>query len=140
MSRDSALAQVAAIPETVPRARIEAAIHAFLASYAAKDADARIALFGDDPHFEDPVGAPPVRGRENLEKFFRDTIASGWDIAMEAEKIIRSGNEALSITKAQWGLPGTEPARLMLVQHFVFDAAGKIASLRIFFDETTIAR
>ena len=58
---------------------------------------------------------------------------------MESEKIIRSGDEALSLTRARWGLPGTKPAQLSLVQHFVFDADGKIRSLRIFFDEGTIA-
>ena len=37
-------------------------------------------LFADDVHFEDPVGAPPVLGKANLETFFRDTIGSGWDM------------------------------------------------------------
>ena len=139
MSRESALAQAAAVPTKVGRAQVEAAVKAFLVSYAAKDWQTRIALFADDAHFEDPVGAEPVRGKANLEEYFRVTIASGWDIAMESEKIIKSGDEALSFTRAQWGLPGTDPAKLTLVQHFVFDGAGRIKSLRIFFDEGTIA-
>ena len=31
-----------------------------------------------------------------------------------------------------------EGAKLLLVQNFVFDDAGKITRLRVFFDETTI--
>ncbi len=139
MSRESALAQARAVPTTVTRAQAETSIRAFLASYAAKDVDARIALFAENIVFEDPAGAEPVRGKANLDEFFRATISGGWDIAMESEKVIKSGNEALSITKASWGLAGTEPARLTLIQNFAFDAAGKIARLRIFFDETTIS-
>ncbi len=139
MSRESALAQTAAVPTAVTREHVETAIRAFLSSYAAKDVDRRIALFADDIVFEDPVGAEPVRGKANLDAFFRATIASGWDIAMESGKIIKSGNEALSFTNASWGVTGTEPARLTLIQNFAFDAAGKITRLRIFFDETTIS-
>lgn len=139
MSRESALAQANAVPTTVTRAHLEHAIRTFLASYAAKDVATRIALFADEIEFEDPVGAEPVRGRANLEEFFKATIGNGWDIAMEAEKIIKSGNEGLSFTRARWGVTGTEPAKLTLVQNFVFDQAGKITKLRIFFDETTIA-
>jgi ketosteroid isomerase-like protein len=138
MSRDSALAQANAVPTSVTRAHAEHAIRTFLASYAAKDVDTRIELFADDIIFEDPAGAEPVRGKADLDSFFRATIGNGWDIAMESEKIIKSGNEALSFTRAEWGLSGTEPARLTLVQNFAFDAAGKIIKLRIFFDETTI--
>jgi len=138
MSRESALAQAAAVPTTVTRGHVEHAIKTFLASYAARDVDTRIALFADGIVFEDPVGAEPVRGRDNLRQFFRATIDSGWNIAMASEKIVKSGNEALSVTKASWGVPGTEPARLTLIQNFAFDDAGKITRLRIFFDETTI--
>ena len=81
------LAQADAVPTTLTRAQMEASVKAFLASYEAKDADSRIALFAVDPHFEDPVGAPPVRGTAALDKFFRDTIASGWNIAISADQL-----------------------------------------------------
>jgi steroid delta-isomerase len=139
MSRESALAQAGAVPTTVTREHVETSVRAFLASYGAKDVDTRISLFADDVSFEDPVGAEPVRGKADLDAFFRATIANGWNISMQAEKIIKSGNEALSFTNAKWGVEGTEPAKLTLVQNFVFDPAGKIIRLRIFFDETTIA-
>jgi steroid delta-isomerase len=139
MSRESALAQIDAVQTTLTRAQVEQAIKAFLGSYAAKDVDTRIALFAEDVTFEDPVGAEPVRGRANLEAFFRATIGSGWDIGMESRQIVKSGNEAISVTSAQWGLAGTEPAKLTLYQNFAFDPAGKILRLRIFFDETTLA-
>jgi steroid delta-isomerase len=134
MSRESALAQIDAVQTTLTRAQVEQAIKAFLGSYAAKDVDTRIALFAEDVTFEDPVGAEPVRGRAN-----RATIGSGWDIGMESRQIVKSGNEAISVTSAQWGLAGTEPAKLTLYQNFAFDPAGKILRLRIFFDETTLA-
>jgi steroid delta-isomerase len=134
MGNEMVLRQLAAIPVTQPRERVEATIATFLGSYKAKDVPARAALFADETMFEDPIGAPIIRGKPALVQFFKDTVASGVDIEMESEKIIASGNEALSITRAAWGFPGSEPARVRIFQIFAFADNGKIVSLRIFMD------
>jgi steroid delta-isomerase len=99
---------------------------------------ARIALFADDALFEDPIGSPPIRGREALAGFFAETVASGIAIELTSERIVVGGDEALSITDARWGFPGTDPARVEIFQIFAFDAQGRIASLRIFMDESCL--
>lgn len=141
MSKESALEQAAAVPKSVDRATIEKAIHAFFASYPARsddDVTKRAALFADDAMLEDPVGATPVVGKAGLLEFFKGPMLAGMIIHMQSERIIVSGNEAISFTKASWGMDGTEPARVQIVHNFVLDAAGKIARVRIFFDETCV--
>lgn len=141
MSKESALEQAAAVPKSVDRATIEKAIHAFFASYPAKSLDdvaKRAALFADDAVLEDPVGATPVAGKAGLVEFFKGPMNAGMVINMRSERIIVSGNEGISFTKASWGMEGAEPARVQIVHNFVLDANGKITRVRIFFDETCV--
>ena len=142
MSKESALEQAAAVPKSVDRATIEKAIHAFFASYPAQSLDdvaKRAELFADeDVILEDPVGATPVTGKAALIEFFKGPMMAGMVIHMRSEKIIVTGNEAISFTKASWGMEGMEPARVQIVHNFVIDANGRIARVRIFFDETCV--
>jgi hypothetical protein len=138
MSRETALDQVAAVEATVARSVVEKAIHDFLGSYPAKtmdDVNRRAALFDDAAVLEDPVGAKPTRGKAELMEFFKGPMLSGMIIHMNAEKIIVSGNEAISFTRASWGMEGVEPARVQIVHNFVVNSDGKITRVRIFFDE-----
>lgn len=141
MSKDSAIAQVEAIARPVPRQQMVVAIETFLGSYPARsdaDIDRRLALFAADAKLEDPVGAPPHMGQAGLRAFFEGAVADGWIIHMKSERILASGSEGISLTRASWGKAGTEPAKVFIVHNFIFDANGKIKTLRIFFDETTV--
>ncbi|HSB95643.1 MAG TPA: nuclear transport factor 2 family protein [Spongiibacteraceae bacterium] len=120
------------------RAAIEQGVHAFLATYPAKSMDdvtRRLALFIDNAVFEDPVGGVPIRGKAELTEFFKGALSVGIIINMRSEKIIVCGSEAISFTQASWGPEGAPPMRYQIVHNFIFDASGKIAHLRIFFDE-----
>jgi steroid delta-isomerase len=110
------------------------AITTFLATYKAKDVATRIALFADDASFEDPVGAPAMVGKAAIRQYFDATIASGWEIVLEPRKIIVAGAEAAVITDVTAGIGGNPPSVTAIVQHFVFDDAGKIKTLRVFTD------
>jgi hypothetical protein len=120
------------------RAAMEKNVHAFLATYPAKSMDdvtRRLALFVDNAVFEDPVGGVPIRGAAELTEFFKGALSVGIVINMRSEKIIVCGNEAISFTQASWGPEGAPPARFQIVHNFIFNTSGKIAQLRIFFDE-----
>lgn len=136
MSRESALAQIAAARGRFPRAQIEAAVRAFQATYAAKDWAARAALLSDDVVFEDTIGVPPPAiGREAAAEYFKLIIGTGWDVEMEPEKIIVMGDEAFVITRGRWGVAGEVPAQLHLIHNFRFNERGEIAHVRIAYDE-----
>jgi ketosteroid isomerase-like protein len=110
------------------------AITKFLASYKAKDVATRIALFADDISFEDPVGTDAIVGKAAMQHYFEATIASGWDIDLVPQKIIVNGAEAAAITEVTAGVGDNPPTKTTIVQHFVFDAAGKFKALRVFTD------
>lgn len=122
----------------VSRSAMEQSVHDFLATYPAKTLDdvaRRLALFIDEAVFEDPVGGMPMRGKAELNEFFKGALSVGMVINMHSEKIIVCGTEAISFTQASWGPEGTPPMRFQIVHNFIFNNAGKIAKLRIFFDE-----
>ena len=111
------------------REQIIQAVHAFLGSYPAQsegDIQKRADLFAQDVVFEDPVGAPPLVGKGALTEFFRNAVASGWVIHMSSDRVVVCGNEAVSLTKASWGLAGSEPAKVSVVHTFAFDDVGRI--------------
>ena len=110
------------------------AITKFLASYKTKDVATRIALFADDIRFEDPVGSEPIVGKPAMRQYFDATIAGGWDIELKPQKIIVNGSEAASITEVTAGVGGNPPSVTTIVQHFVFNDAGKFKTLRVFTD------
>lgn len=122
----------------ISRDDMEKSIHAFLATYPAKNMDdvtRRLALFIDDAVFEDPVGGVPMRGRAELTEFFKGALSIGFVINMQSEQIIVCGDEAISFTQASWGPEGVPPTRYRIVHNFIFDKTGKIRQLRIFFDD-----
>lgn len=122
---------------TVSRDAMETSVHTFLATYPAKtmdDVERRLALFSDTAVFEDPVGGMPLRGKAELVEFFAGALNVGIVINMRSEKIIVCGTEAISFTQASWGPEGVPPARFQIVHNFIFNGAGQIAQLRIFFD------
>lgn len=124
--------------DTLARAHMEKAIHAFLATYPARsmdDIERRLALFVDDAIFEDPVGGVPLRGKAELTEFFRGALSVGIVINMRSEQIIVCNTEAISFTQASWGPEGVPPARYRIVHNFIFAGDGRIKQLRIFFDE-----
>jgi len=118
---------------TTKQTKIDA-VTTFLASYKAKDVDTRIALFADDISFEDPVGTDAIVGKAAMQHYFEATIASGWDIDLVPQKIIVNSDEAASITEVTAGIGGNPPTVTVIVQNFIFDAAGKFKALRVFTD------
>ncbi|MGI9305185.1 MAG: nuclear transport factor 2 family protein [Gammaproteobacteria bacterium] len=136
MSRESALQQIAAARGSLARETIEAKVRQFLATYAARDWELRASLLSEDVIFEDTVGVPPPAvGRAAAAEYFQIIINMNWHIEMKPRHIIVMGNEAFSITRAQWGVEGEQPAKLILIHNFKFNPAGEISHVRIAYDE-----
>jgi ketosteroid isomerase-like protein len=129
---------VAAVPVSVPRATIEAAVKAFADCYASGDAEARIALFAENVTMEDPAGRVVATSRAQLGRFYAKVGSLGFDLAVTLGQMIVIGHEAMAPGTLRMKQGDAEPCRLALILHFVFDDAGLITSLRIFFDEAGI--
>ena len=109
-------------------------IETYCTAATTKDRDTWLSLFAPDATHEDPVGAPVNRGVAAIGAFF-DAGAGQMDLVLHttAEPIV-VGNEAVAFLEARIGT-GAERLRLApIVDHFVFDADGKIVALRAFVD------
>lgn len=136
MSRQAAMDQIAAARGSLTRDLIEERVRAFQATYAVKDWRARAALLSQDVVFEDTVGVPPPAiGRQAAADYFKAIIDLGWAVEMVPERIIVMGNEAFVLTRGAWGVEGEDPARLLLIHNFKFNAAGEISHVRVAYDE-----
>lgn len=118
--------------------RINATIDAYMAAFSAGDRDAYLGCFAEDAWIEDPVGSPRRRGRDGIGGFWDET--HGLSEAIELRPLglrVVVGNEATFTMQARPTMAGATYA-LDIIDHMTFDEAGKIATMRAFFDPATM--
>jgi steroid delta-isomerase len=116
------------------RDRMEQAARAYLVSYLNADIESRAALFADDAVFEDPVGAKPLRGIAEIVKFWEGAKDIQWWAAHDVRRVVVSGNEVLLHFVSTMKVPGLETARMEVFEVQVFNDAGKISHVKVYFD------
>ncbi|MFC7516796.1 nuclear transport factor 2 family protein [Herbaspirillum sp. GCM10030257] len=119
--------------------QIKAAVDGYLDSWRNNDAQARGALFADDAIFEDPVGTPPIVGKSALFEFWKRTDAVPTRFEPVLERLIVCGNEALVQFTLTITIEGVPPCTIRILENFRLDKQGKIAHLRAFWDESSVA-
>lgn len=113
-------------------------IETYCKAESAKDRDAWLALFAPDATHEDPVGAPVNRGVDAIGAFF-DAGAGQMDLDLHSTAPpIVVGDEALAFLEVHVDHGAERMLLSPIVDHLVFDADGRIASLRAFFDPAGI--
>jgi len=131
--------QLKAVPANLERAHIETVVHRFMSTYPTKDVATRVSVFAEELRFEDPAGLRFASNKEELEKFFQDTIDSGYAIRFFPDRLIVDGDEALQIARVWLQVHDSDPILLLLHLHFVFDSDGLVTQLRTFFDEDSVS-
>jgi steroid delta-isomerase len=98
------------------------------------DFDAWVKIWADDVVIEDPVGAPPLRGIEDVRTKF-------WAMAQNAaprmtltDDVIVCGKEAIVLLSTEVGPPDNRRTLSPIVDHFTFNDDGKIVGMRAFFN------
>ncbi len=76
-------------PETV-----KTTVTNLIAAIQAMNQDAWLACFADDAVSYNPVGTPPIRGREGLSQMFQKLVGVFKDVKFTAESMFVAGNEA----------------------------------------------
>ena len=116
--------------------KIRQAVEGYFKAFDALDPDAVIALYAEDCTVEDPVGSPVIRGRAAVLDFYRRSMMARPKLHL-SPPIRIAGNEAAF---AFHGFVDTPNGRLRfdVIDHMVFDAAGKIVSMRAFFGPTNM--
>lgn len=97
------------------------------------DREAFMRLFADDVMHEDPVPLARRHGVEGLAEIWEMSQASNVDLRLESDVIV-CGNEAIGIMRAETGPPGQRRVIAPIIDHFVFNEDGKIASVRAFYN------
>lgn len=116
------------------RAAIVAAIEAYCRVQSKQDAEGWAALYAEDVFYEDPVGIRQVRGKaEVVGRIWSDIVRNQVHIWL-TDEIIVCGSEALAIMACEMGPADARRSLSPVVDQFRFDAEGKIASVRGFYN------
>ena len=97
------------------------------------DKEAFMALFAEKVLHEDPVGIAIRHDRAGLEELWAMAQATNVELWLEQDVIVR-GNEAIGIMRCRTGPADARRELGPIIDHFVFDEAGKITSLRAFYN------
>ena len=93
-----------------------------------------LAIWADDAEIEDPVGAPVLKGIEALRTTFWDQASRAAPRLTLDHDVIIAGNEAMAVMSVELGHEGAKHRMCPVVDLFTFNEAGKITSMRAFFN------
>ena len=117
--------------------RIRQTVEQYVKRMNAGDADGIAALYADDASLEDPIGAPPQKGREAILRWYR---ASAGKVRLELTGPIRvAGGEAAFPMTGTLGSP-SDPSYIDIIDVMKFDAAGRIVQMRAFWSADAIRK
>jgi len=113
--------------------QIVEAIKTYCRTETEKDRAGWLALFAETVVHEDPVGVGVVRkGLEGVAQLW-EMIAAGDVKLWLTSDVIVCGNEAIAMMACETGPADKRRRTAPIIDHFVFDKAGRIASLRAFY-------
>jgi len=111
-----------------------------LAAVQAKDREAWVGLFADDAVVEDPVGVSPIdptgkghRGRDAIGRFWDRQIAPV-TVRFEVRESYASGDECANVGTITIGMPNGMRSRVDGVFVYRVNDAGKLVSMRAFWE------
>lgn len=110
-----------------------AAIKAHCRTLSAHDKDGWLAIWADDAVLEDPVGVDTYRGKSTLGTTFWGLVEQLTPMKLWLDRdVIVCGNEAVAILYGVVSKEGRLSRVGPIVDHFVFNDAGKVVSMRAF--------
>ena len=113
-----------------------AVVQRYVAALNAGDLDGIVALFADDATVEDPVGSEPRRGREAIRAFYANSLKL--PLAVELTQEVRAvADEAAFAFIVSFEYQGRKTV-IAPIDHFRFNGAGKVVSMRALFGEKNI--
>ena len=121
----------------------EAEVRQFVTRYfhaAMTEPDSSIfpTFFTPDGILEDPVGTPPLHGREAIQKFLEAGKAYIERTTFEVREIMVCGSEcAVRWSSQVWTRKGQQ-VTVEGIGNFMFDDAGKLRHVREFYDVSTL--
>jgi steroid delta-isomerase len=127
------------ISSDVTPAQVTAVVQAYLDSWTQAQPEARAALFAENVVVEDPVGAPALVGKPALIAFWQSAAAYPTNFITELKHLVVCGNEALVEFTMTIKVMGITQGTILIRENFKLDQAGKIISLRAFWDIDSVS-
>lgn len=106
-------------------------VERYIAALNAADIDAIVALYASDALVEDPVGSEPQRGHDAIRAFYARSLSMKLEVALQGEVRAVAGEAAFAFTVALQ--QGDQRMVIAPIDHFRFDAEGRITHMRAFF-------
>ena len=119
--------------------QLKGAIETYIERFSAGDSAAWTACFAEDATHEDPVGTERHHGHDAIQASYEQSLAIGGSLHLRArDQPIIVGNEAVVALEA-WSGSGADRVHMpRIIDHFTFDDAGRITSLRAFWQIETV--
>lgn len=121
---------------TADAAAIRATVEAYTAAFSAGDRAAYLGLFAEDARVEDPVGTPEHVGTEAIAAFFDANRGLADDIELRRTGPVRVAAGQCAFPMQARPLLGDTRYCMDIIDVMTFDAAGRITSMRAFWDPT----
>ena len=118
------------------------ALNNYIKAWATNDKALLMSILSADAVFCDPVGSPEFIGHEGIGKFWDFShMGEGRTLTPVLQEIRACGSEGILRFVMQVRIPSANQGLdLSIVEYVQIDDAGKIKSLRAFWDETSVAK
>ena len=118
------------------------ALNNYIKAWATNDKALLMSILSADAVFCDPVGSPEFVGHEGIGKFWDFShMGEGRTLTPVLQEIRACGSEGILRFVMQVRIPSANQGLdLSIVEYVQIDDAGKIKSLRAFWDETSVAK
>ncbi len=114
--------------------KISRAVRAYFLAIRAMDADAIANTFAEDGTTCDPMGTPPVSGREGIREFFQSIFKNFKSVALDEDSVFVAGNGAA----VKWTGRGTSTngseVRFEGIDVFEVNDDGKIQTIHAYWN------
>ena len=117
-------------------AKMEAAVHAYVAAFEAGSADQVAALYAADATVEDPIGSPIHKGREAVRAFYAESMKTGAKLKLEGPVRI-AGDYAVFPFSVNLNFDGG-PKRIDVIDTFRFNEANEVVEMRAYWGPTNM--
>ena len=118
----------------IDRKKIAAVIDEYCRAITAQDKQGWLNLFADGIRHEDPVNVRVNLGKEQLAAFWDLFVGFNIELSLTAPTIV-CGNEAVAFMRSRMGPADSRKEIAPIIDTFVFDDAGRITSVRAFYEQ-----
>jgi steroid delta-isomerase len=117
-------------------AKMEAAVHEYVAAFAAHSADRVVALYADNAVVEDPIGTPRHEGLAAIRAFYEGSIATGATLELTGPVRVVQDIAAFAFSvHLEW--QGAKQ-RIDVIDTFRFNDDNKVVEMRAYWGPTNM--